>query len=373
MSVMRNKRILEIGLFVFVIGIFLLQLYFKRNRFTLPYNYDYFADKYLHSQYVEGEGSKYTIPDYELYSYAGYYYITGGEISRVNFENPPLGKYLIGLSIILFGNPLVIYLAFSVIYLTITYKFGRLIFQERIIALLALVILVSDPYFIHQASYTHLDFPMATFFLVGFYLFLTTTEWKRYAVAAIFFGLAIASKFFPFFAVILIYLGAIAAKKGRRALLSFSATIPVIVAVYVLTFQNFLLRQGILEFLRYQWWVLRWRMGNPIVVGNILQAVFFGRLGTWWGSAVKFHYYPEEWSPLLPTVIVLTLLSPIFYRRSLIYRIIYGYILLFLGYIFFITEGGLKYLAPIYPFFSLFSSAVLFQLSRLIIRRLSLV
>ncbi|MBI3443359.1 glycosyltransferase family 39 protein [Candidatus Woesebacteria bacterium] len=362
-----QQKIFFLGVLV-IIAVFFLQLYQKRDRFLTPYSYRYFSDKYLVSQYVMGEGSTYILPDYELYSYAGYYYITGGDVSRVNFENPPLAKYLIGISIFLFGNPLIIYLILAVFYLFLTYKFAKLLFSS-FIGLVALLGLVIDPYFIHAVTYTHLDFPLAVFFLAGLYIFLTAKSLRQDIIAAVFFGLAVSSKFFPFFAVIFVYLFCWRMKEKKREkgqLWRFLLILPSIIIVYFAAYTQYFLSHTLIDFLKYQWWVLRWRMGNPIVVGNILQSIFFGRLATWWEKVPTFHYWLEEWSPLLPVVVVGAFMSIVFFYHSRLYRFIYGYVMLFFLYIFFFTEGGLKYLAPMYPFFAIFTAAMIMRISKLL-------
>src|SRR3989338_6716182 len=139
---MKQQQWIHVLLFLLMIILFFFQLYRHRERYIKPYDFDYYADQYLHSQYVEGEGSKYIISDYDLYSFAGHYYFTGGEVSRVNFENPPLGKYMLGLSIYLFNNQAVIYIAYAVLYLIVTYLFGQLLFKNQPVTFITLTLLL---------------------------------------------------------------------------------------------------------------------------------------------------------------------------------------------------------------------------------------
>lgn len=359
-------------LFVSIVILFVTNIYRYSYRYTKPYDYSYYADQYLHSQYVEGEGSKYIISDYDLYSFAGHYYFTGGEISRVNFENPPLGKYLIGLSIYLFNNQVIIYIAYALFYLWITYKFGMLIFKSFDIAMLALILLVINPYFVHAMSMPLLDFPMAVFFLTGFYLFFQAKNWKWYVVSSLFFGLSIATKFFPFFAVLLLCMFWYQWQYRREYLGIFLLTLPITFIVYTASFFEFFLRQqNIIDFLRYQWWVIRWRMGNPIVVGNILNGIFFGKSKIWWTKSGGYMFWTEEWSIMMSITVTTAFISAFVLRRNHIFTVLYWYLILFMSYIIFVTEGGLKYLAPLYPFFALFTSATIITLwSKVMMTRL---
>lgn len=349
--------------------LFLVQKDRYLNRFTKPYNYSYYADQYLHSQYVEGTGSKYIISDYDLYSFAGHYYFTGGEVSRVNFENPPLGKYLLGLSIYLFNNQVIIYIVYAVLYLFITYKFGLLIFRRREIAMFALIFLELDPYFLHAVSMPLLDFPMAAFFLTGLYLFFKAKSWKSYAISAVFFGLSIATKFFPFFAILMLCMFWYQWRYRREHLRLWLITVPIIFLVYTAAFSEFFLLQhkNLIEFLYYQWWVIRWRMGNPIEIGNILRGILLGKSKVWWTLNGGYVNWTEEWSIMMPLTTISAFISILILRKNHYFSIFYTYMTLFLTYAIFVTEGGLKYLAPIYPFFTLFTAAAFFRLCTLVI------
>ncbi|HCM37474.1 MAG: hypothetical protein UV61_C0001G0098 [Candidatus Gottesmanbacteria bacterium GW2011_GWB1_43_11] len=360
---MKQQQWIHVLLFLLMIILFFFQLYRHRERYIKPYDFDYYADQYLHSQYVEGEGSKYIVSDYDLYSFAGHYYFTGGEVSRVNFENPPLGKYLLGLSIYLFNNQVVIYIAYALLYLWITYKFGILLLKRFDIGILALVLLVIDPYFLHAMSMPLLDLPMATFFLIGLYLFTTARSMKWYVLSSVFFGISIATKFFPFFAVILLCLVLYQWRYRRQHFWTFILTLPIIFLVYIASFFEFFInrQQDLVAFFQYQWWVIRWRMGNPIVVGNILNGIFFGREKIWWTEGGGYVFWTEEWSILMPITVITAFASIFILEKKHLYKLFYGYVVIFMTYIIFLTEGGLKYLAPLYPFFALFTAATLIK------------
>src|SRR3989344_3460516 len=107
-----------IPLFIFLISVLnLTNFWFNNlNRFQKPFDFKYFSDLYSKSQYVLGEKSIGGIGDDGLYAFSGYYYFfQKGDVSAVNFEHPPLGKYLIGLSIFLFHNELFINIIYFVL------------------------------------------------------------------------------------------------------------------------------------------------------------------------------------------------------------------------------------------------------------------
>src|SRR3990167_9345765 len=118
------------------------------ERLKRPFDPDYFSGLYSTSQYVLGEKSKGGIGDDGLYAFAGYYYFfQAGDVSSVNFEHPPLGKYLIGLSIFLFNNEIAIGIIYFLLLLFVTYQLGRL-FIDKFQALIPPALLVFDPLFL---------------------------------------------------------------------------------------------------------------------------------------------------------------------------------------------------------------------------------
>lgn len=76
------------------------------------------------------------ISDSELYSYVGYRYMQGENPSLLNPEHPPLGKYLIGISILLFNNENVILLIIGflclILVFLITYLISHSLFSSSI-------------------------------------------------------------------------------------------------------------------------------------------------------------------------------------------------------------------------------------------------
>src|SRR3989338_11667650 len=100
----RNKITILITLFLIVsITARLVYLLHPFSRFfSRSYDYDFLENSYLHSQYVQ-EINPSWIPDEGVYSYAAGNYLQGGNPVLVDPSQPPLGKYFIGLSIILFS------------------------------------------------------------------------------------------------------------------------------------------------------------------------------------------------------------------------------------------------------------------------------
>jgi len=342
---------------LFLLLVFLnLLFYFFQNRQVYLRKFDaaHFTKLYSQSQYVIGAKSESGIGDDGLYAFAGYYYlIQRGDPSQVNFENPPLGKYLIGLSILLFGNELVIYFFYGVALLFITFLTAKLLFKDSFWAGLAVVILSFDPFFKNSLRFSMLDLPLTLFFLSGLYFYLKANGRFRYFfTSSIFFGLSLSSKFFPGLTVLLAILIIDIFFHDRKNIISYLISLLAIPLVYLLShLAYFYYHPSLFEFLRYQKWILVWRMGNPRVLGNILGTIFLGRYQNWWGEEGRRWIFDSEWTPFFPVFFILAFLSLPFLLRKKDKRglVIFGLSISLLFYLAVGTVGISRYLWPVYP------------------------
>jgi hypothetical protein len=255
----------------------------------------------------------------------------------------------------------VIYLLYGTLFLYMTYKFANLIFKNQLVGILSMLVLVWDPYFHQAISFPLLDFPMAIFFLIGLYLFIISKKWWQYSSSSLFFGLALSTKFFPSLILIITYLVIYQYLMRKKQFKIFILNLPLIPIIYTISYLEFLLRNSLLEFVKYQWWVTRWRMGNPIVFGNGLLTMFLGKFRPWWQTTEKLHSYTAEWSIFIPIISGLALISVFWFWKNKLYKLIYGLVILTIIYINLATEGGLKYLTYIYPFLVIFAVSLIMK------------
>src|SRR5688572_26338485 len=97
---MKKWQFLLIALLAVHLG---LILYTNRALYTSRFDPVYWKDKYEQSQWKLPLSVR-TLGDDGLYLYEGYRIVHGEDPTLLNAEVPPLGKYLIGASIVLFGN-----------------------------------------------------------------------------------------------------------------------------------------------------------------------------------------------------------------------------------------------------------------------------
>lgn len=260
---------LIIAIICIYLGLYLLN---NKNSFLGKFDSDYFGQLYSKSQYVIGELSEGGIGDDGLYAFAGYYYLfKGGDVSSVNFEHPPLGKYLIGLSILLFKNENIINIFYFILLLILTYKISQMILPNKLFSLISVAILSIDPLFLDNLIRSLLDLPFTLFFIAAVYFFLKGLLKPRLFYLSFFFwGAAFSTRFFPAFIFIYLYLLLFIYIYKRKLLQAYLISSIVVPTVYLLAHISFFVyHPSLIEFLRHKKWMLNWFTGSPVILGNI--------------------------------------------------------------------------------------------------------
>lgn len=370
----KNLKLYDIALYSFLILSFfniLFYLYIYRFYFTSRYNHALTSFKYDNSQYVKGPLAKLSIGDDGLYALAGYYYfIQKGDVSNVNFENPPLGKYLTGLSILVFGNERVISVIYGFLLLFVTYKLANKLFSNSKIALLSVLLMSLSPLFIDQLTSSLIDLPTTLFFITGIYFFIIALKnFKFFYLSALFLALSFASKFFPFLPVILLVLGAYILFIDKKLLKHYILSLFIIPVLYLVVHASYFINNhSLLDFIKYQYWIIRWRSGNPFVVGNILRTLFLGKYQSWWDKSIFLPY--DNWTVFSPLIPVMAFVSPMFFKLKNKQFILLIWIMTFIYflYVFIATTGVEKYLLLVYPLYCILAAYTAYSLFSIIIR-----
>lgn len=170
---------------------FKLSLFLWINKIYYLEKFDpiYYSTLYSHSQYVLGPLSKYGIGDDGLYAYSGYYYLfQKGDVSNVNFEHPPLGKYLIGLSELIFKNENTINILYFGILLLLTYKISLLLKHNKLLGVFSVLLLSSDKLFMDNLLRSLLDLPFTLFFVGAVYFFIKALTRRKFFSTPVYFG-----------------------------------------------------------------------------------------------------------------------------------------------------------------------------------------
>lgn len=190
---MKNVNIyVALSIAIVVVSIF----YSYRFIFFYKYESEYYENWYYHSQWNYPQSAR-GISDGELYKFVGYRLVEGENPFNLNYEAPPFGKYLYGLSEKFTGNPYLITIGLYFFSTFLIYLLAKDLFREKRLALAAVLLFVTTPFVATQIKETMLDLPLMTFYLAHVVAFLRYMEKKNLlylGLAGIFLGLASGTK-----------------------------------------------------------------------------------------------------------------------------------------------------------------------------------
>jgi hypothetical protein len=299
------------------------------------------------------------IGDDGLYAFAGYYYFfQNGDVSAVNFEHPPLGKYLIGLSIFLFRNENVINIIYFLFLLLGTYMISGILFAGRkTVAIASLFILSVDPLFLDHLIRSQLDLPFTLFFVWAVYFFLASFKKPSFLyVSFLFWGCAFSTRFFPFFVPLYILLFLLTYRNAKKNMTIFALSTMLVPIIYLISHLSyFFYHPSFIEFLRHKKWMLAWFSGSVKIVGNLVRNILTGYYSTPSGLTAR----NEHWIILQPVTLISGLFSPLLISAKKIesrFVAVYSICLSYLLYAIFLTDGAAKFIMPIYPILCILAS-----------------
>ena len=168
-----TNLILIISVCLTIVGIF----FFLRQVFFYQYEPEYYENYYYHSQW-NIPGSTRGISDGELYKFVGYRLVEGENPFYLNFEIPPLGKYLYGLAEKTIGNPFWVSISLYLLSVLLVYFLSRNLYKNKRLSLIILLLFVTTPFVATQIKETMLDLPLMFFYLLHVFFFTLYLEKK---------------------------------------------------------------------------------------------------------------------------------------------------------------------------------------------------
>lgn len=309
------KRKILISILVLLIFSPLLGIVYKNwSKYIAPFNLQLTKIYYESSVYVKEKGGAW-IADEILFAYAGWNYINGGSPILINPENPPLGKYLVGLSIKFFNNEKIPSLIFGFLSLFSLYLVCRLFLKSNLLALLPVAIFSWERLFQEQLIFLPLFETFAlTFLNFSLYFFVKAEKDNRYFWASSFFlGALWATRpwmaTIPLIMTLVVYL--LLVQKKLKQSLCWLATTPLALAVLLLSYLKLFLKGwGLYKVLSVQKWILWYHQSRLIEFGSVWPLIYLNRWYVWWGD-----------KPYLPMV-QWNLFWPIFTTLALIFSVL---------------------------------------------------
>lgn len=374
-------NLILLGAIIFNIGGTVIK---EKDRY-LSFNYWQRFDnlKYLYenSQYVSKEPKVGWIPDEFVYAYAGGALLKGVNPTYIAAGSAPLGKYLISLSILFFGNENIIIIVFAILSLFLMYLLGTQIFSQKALALLPLAIFSFEPIFKNQLIYVPLlDIMQIPFLLMSLYFFNAGENTKQkkqflfFILANIALGMFISVKFFVTGLIIVAsWLCVIFIRKKRQSLINLLLSLPFSILVLLGSyFKVFLEGYSLRQVIGIQKWIFLYHQSKLIMPFTIWPLIYFNKWYVWYGD--KPIISDGQWTIMWPIIQTISLLTIILYvlnkiqRRREIEIVMIWSIL----YILFVSFGNAssRYLVIYIPVLYIISLYGLIEIVKILLKKL---
>ncbi len=282
----------------------------KWHYYLSPFDLKRTQGLYEISQYVKKEKAAW-IPDETLFSYAGWYYLNGGSPILINPENPPLGKYLIGLSIRLFNNEKIPSLIFGFLSLFSFYLVCRLFFKNSWLSLIPVAFFSWERLFREQFISLPLFETFAlTFLNFSLYFFIKAGKSRWCFLASSFFlGALWATRpwmaTIPLIMAMVIYL--LFVQRNFKQFWFWLTTTSLALIVLLLSYLKlFLEGWSPAKVLSVQKWILWYHQSRLIEFGSVWPLIYLNRWYVWWGD--KPFLPMVQWSIFWPIITTLALI-----------------------------------------------------------------
>ena len=368
-------------LFLIILGLFLiLLLYSFRGIYAQKFDYKYAKDLYDHSQWTLAKTVR-SVSDDQVYQVAGYDAVTTGELYRVAPEVPPLGKYLVGTSIVIFKNAQIMSFILYIISIFVFYFLASLILKNIKLITIATLIFSTEPLIFSQATLSMMDLPLLISLLLHtlFMLLILKNNKETFPLfkkiililgAGFSLGAFLAIKI-GFFAIIIIMADLIILTKNKK-LSSLLLIIIGAIVFYSFTYLPFFIQgHTFIEFLKAQKWMIGFYLISKVnaLIGMPLVSLTFGYYKNW-SEGSQFNWV-SEWTILWPFYLW-TIFSVVknFVKNRIKFDNNQLYILLlYLGFfgLFIIIPFWVRYLMLIFPFMIIYFVSQVPQVSKKIL------
>jgi len=349
----QNKKIIFILSFIilFVCLLWTMLIIFSQSNRLNKFDSKKYEKKYYESQWAVPNSQK-PISDETLYTYAGYKYITGTNPILVNPEAPPLGKYLIGLSIIFFNNQSVINIIIGIACLALVYHIIYLITSSFFYSSLGVFFTSINTLFTDQLIHTPQLEIFQLFFLLLITICLMQYQKKKYTLLLLFVGILLGC-FFSIKAFILhlllatiwlcLYFISLNKAINKKVILSIGFVFSIAFIIFTTSYFNYFLQNGTLRgFLGVQKWITLFYHDSKInifkILGSYIPLILFNKW-RFWSEGYPLTSY-SSWSILWPIIYIFGIYSTLMLKQNQLTRSL----ILFVG-----TYSLFLFFIPVFP------------------------
>lgn len=300
------------------------------------------------------------IPDETFESFVGGALLKGTNPILIVHEHPPMGRYIIALSIWLFDNPRTIIIPLMIISFLGIFLISKAILKNTLFAFFPLIIYANEKLVMSKFSYAPLLEPIQLSFIVfALYFFIKGVSVKQYIywfiATSVMLGFVISIRFFVLggamiFGMMLYFF---VTRTFNKRFITFILTLPLCLVVLLFSYTKTILDgYSIIQTLGVQKYILFYHKSQLINPFSFWDLILFNRWHTWWGDMRIIS--DSTWHLFWPVSIILTIGFLFFIIRKklalskaeiVIFLWVFSYILL--------LSGGMattRYFLPLLPF-----------------------
>lgn len=314
------KKIKTIIFFLVLAAIILNIFLFVKNHlaiYTYPISPAFLEKIYGQSQYVRTDPIS-MLPDETIYAYAAWRYLHGENPAVFNADQPPLGKYFIGLSEIYFNNERITGPVFNILSLIALFILSFLILKDSLWSIILVALFSLEKLFMAQMLYAPLLDNIQLFFILCSFIFYFLSQKKIFFLvpAFVMLGLVMSVKFWitglVIFAIWLVH--TIISRNLTRVVYLF-LTLPFsVITMMAVYLPAFLQGSTLKNFFGVQHYIYTFHQAkanlDPLAVWDLL---LFNRWHVPWEYAIKTS---TDWQWTWPLITVLSLVAMIVIARS---------------------------------------------------------
>lgn len=378
-----------------IIFVVLLAVIIARPLFIIFKNQNVFFKQTYHIRYQNLKtlyyGSQYMIkknpgiiPDQDLEAFAGGAFLKGLNPILIVHDQPPLGRYITGLSILTFDNENT-----GIVFLFFTSLLGIFLISKKVLknslfALLPVAVFANEPLMLQKLTFTPLlEIIQLPFIIFAVYFFLKMVEGFQYSkkkkttdmgnfyrwacVVSFFLGCVISIRFFVLggallFSFILFFV----LKRRLKESICFASTLPIALLVLGISYTKTIQESGsFIKPFSVQKYILSYQSSKFIMPGTVWDLLVFNRWHTWWGERTISS--DSNWILFWPLSLISTgLLACLALIKKLQLQDAELVLLLWVGcYLLMLSFGysSTRYFLPLVPFLYILTCALLFRLN----------
>lgn len=347
-KIKRNWKVFLAIVFIVIIFYNVFSVLFAQKAKYLSHsywqNFPNLEKAFNSSQYVSKHPAGW-IPDEAAFSYAAGKLIKGTNPVLVVVDAPPLGKYLIGLSTLIFDNDSTVVAIFGIIAIIMLYCVSNQVLDNKLLALIPPLLYTSEPMFKNQFIYTPLLDIFQLVFLLSYFYFINkafqkrktqTTKiklpprkgfligidyirrnWKleigNFVLASLFLGCFISTKFFvsgtTLIAASLIWT---AIHRNLRKAIILILTIPLSISILLLNYiRVFAFGYSFHAFLGIQKYIFLYHQSQIILPFSVWSLLLLNHWYVWFGD--KPVISDSQWQITWPIITCLSFITAIMY------------------------------------------------------------